>query len=294
MDPPEYWSLDESLSQGWATIPVDAETLTKLQRLFVVTMPSELGKGRDAQKYHRSYKDLEVVCGWRLEHLSQWQKYAAERNDIRLNMEQLVRQNIKAAQWKSKLEDASQDMPGTLFSEIGERYLLHGTHPSRLLDILHQGFSDKLASLKGMFGAGNYFAEDPEKIDQYTQPDQGYESPGLEELHSRIYRAGGNSHPGEDVFYCFIVRAACGACLVSEGLDSTRLIDHNTGAKVFLANDRRELCRIPEASPSLSYHTLLVELAKRPTPTGVVRFREIVLFEGNRVYPEWLIAYRRK
>ena len=28
------------------------------------------------------------------------------------------------------------------------------------------GFSDKLASLSGIFGAGSYFAEDPEKIDQ--------------------------------------------------------------------------------------------------------------------------------
>ena len=29
------------------------------------------------------------------------------------------------------------------------------------------GFSDKLASLSGVFGAGSYFAEDPEKIDQH-------------------------------------------------------------------------------------------------------------------------------
>ena len=33
---------------------------------------------------------------------------------------------------------------------MGERFLLHGTSPLHVLDILHNGFSDKLASLKGM------------------------------------------------------------------------------------------------------------------------------------------------
>lgn len=56
---------------------------------------------------------------------------------------------------------ARRKMPGNLYSEVGERYLLHGTSPDHLEDILRQGFSEKLASLKGLFGAGNYFAEAP-------------------------------------------------------------------------------------------------------------------------------------
>ena len=139
-------------------------------------------------------------------------------------------------------QTACRKMPGHLYSEVGERYLLHGTSPNHLLDILEHGFSEKLASLKGLFGAGNYFAEAPaswpitlidfmilwdvgqpgkclemsgigglscnshmvdsgsgwniiswppaclrlgheakEKIDQYTRPDEGLETPGLEE-----------------------------------------------------------------------------------------------------------------
>lgn len=35
-----------------------------------------------------------------------------------------------------------------------------------------------------------------EKIDQYTREDAGYETPGLEALHSRLYRPGGHKHPG--------------------------------------------------------------------------------------------------
>lgn len=41
-----------------------------------------------------------------------------------------------------------------------------------------------------MFGAGCYFAEDPEKIDQYVRPDPHHNAPGLEELHSRLYTDG--------------------------------------------------------------------------------------------------------
>ena len=40
---------------------------------------------------------------------------------------------------------------GTLRRSVpGEKHLLHGTSPEHLLDILDQGFNDKLASLKGM------------------------------------------------------------------------------------------------------------------------------------------------
>ncbi|CAE7244256.1 TNKS2 [Symbiodinium sp. CCMP2456] len=274
-------------------MPLDSDTLDRVKQLFVVTMPQELGKGRDAQKYGRSYQNLEVTCAWRLEYPSQWLKYAAERNSVNMNMQQLRRQAIPLQTWTSKLEEASKNMPGTLHAEVGERFLLHGTNPARILDILHQSFSDKLASLNGMFGAGSYVAEDPEKIDQYTTPDPGFEVPGLEELHSRLYRAGGNAHPGEDTFYCFLVRAVCGACQVVEGLDKDRLRDADSGTEVFLTPDRRVLSHIPHASPSLSYHTLVVNVAKHKVPAGVYRFREVVLFDGNRIYPEYLLAYRR-
>ena len=44
----------------------------------------------------------------------------------------------------------------------------------------------------------------------------------------------------------------------------------------------------PDASPTFSYHTLVVNLG-----AAVLRFREFISFSGNRIYPEYLIAYRR-
>ncbi|CAK9006731.1 unnamed protein product [Durusdinium trenchii] len=196
---PSYWSGTgdlEALDQGWAAEPVSEKTFEALKKLFVVTQPEQLGKGRDCKDYGRKYSNLQLHCAWQIEHPSLWEKYNAERNDVLRNMKKLERNSIETPSWKSKLDENSPALPDELCTAIGEKHLLHGTSPKHLLDILDQGFNDKLASSKGMFGAGAYFAEDPEKIDQYTREDPGYMTPGLEPLHSRLYRPGGHKHPG--------------------------------------------------------------------------------------------------
>ena len=51
---------------------------------------------------------------------------------------------------------------------------------------------------------------------------------------------------------------------------------------------QRELVDVPSSSPAVPFHSLLVELGVK-----VARFREIVVFDGARVYPEYLLAYSR-
>ena len=50
----------------------------------------------------------------------------------------------------------------------------------------------------------------------------------------------------------------------------------------------RELAAIPGVAPPTSYHSLVAELGK-----DIVRYREFVLFHGDYVCPEYLIAYHR-
>jgi len=58
---------------------------------------------------------------------------------------------------------------------------------------------------------------------------------------------------------------------------------------VFDANTERELVCIPGFSAQgLRYQSLLVE-----TGESILRFREFVLFHGNYVYPEYVVAYKR-
>ena len=44
---------------------------------------------------------------------------------------------------------ASRNLPEQLREDVGERFFLHGTSPEKVLEILHEGFSEKLASLDG-------------------------------------------------------------------------------------------------------------------------------------------------
>ena len=50
----------------------------------------------------------------------------------------------------------------------------------------------------------------------------------------------------------------------------------------------RELADVPHVSPSMFHHSLIAELG-----SSIGRFREFVLFHGEYVYPEYLIAYQR-
>ena len=49
----------------------------------------------------------------------------------------------------------------------------------------------------------------------------------------------------------------------------------------------RELAHIPNVSPPMNYHSLIVERDRG------LRHREFILFHGEYVYPEYLLAYRR-
>jgi len=59
-------------------------------------------------------------------------------------------------------------LDGNLVSEINEYYLLHGTKPDLIPNIIHDGLDFRLASDKPMFGKGVYFAESSTKADQYA------------------------------------------------------------------------------------------------------------------------------
>jgi hypothetical protein len=45
---------------------------------------------------------------------------------------------------------------------------------------------------------------------------------------------------------------------------------------------------VPGCEPPLHYHSLLAELGG-----SIHRYREFVVFHGDHVYPEYVVAYRR-
>ena len=145
-----------------------------------------------------------------------------------------------------------------------------------------------------MFGEGVYFADDGAKADQYTRAADARIHVGddpLAALHKLLYPDG--SLPGASVNYMFLCRVGLG-CIIRTN-DGKTCLDAGvaTDDKLFVPSTkdrRKQLGEIAGCTePKVPYHSLLVELGRK-----IARFREIVVFDGARVYPEYLLAYSRR
>jgi hypothetical protein len=144
-----------------------------------------------------------------------------------------------------------------------------------------------------MFGEGVYLADDGAKADQYTRAAdttiQMGDSP-LAALHTLLYKDG--SLPATGVNYMFLCRVGIGCSIRTKNGKSCLDAGAATGDQLFVPskkNRRKQLGEIAGCTePKVPYHTLLAELGDK-----IARFREVVVFDGARVYPEYLLAYSR-
>ena len=87
------------------------------------------------------------------------------------------------------------------------------------------------------------------------------------------------------VYYLLLCRVLLGA--VARTQDGATCLDGGGGA-CFATAQNRELAVVPRSSPAVHFHSLLAETGGR-----VQRHREFIVFHGNYVYPEYLLAYHR-
>lgn len=268
--------------QGWALRTLDNSMLAILSEMFNVAHPHWLGQGRDVGQYSRDYKALRVLCAWQVIAPERRTTFEMQRATMIKDCVRAERHHVLIPAVKSKLNAIGCALPEAL--KANEGWYLHGTKPETVLPILSGGLSERMCN--GQFGKGVYLAEDPEKADQYATPDPKYCAPGLEGLHKRLFReSSGVRHPGEDLFYSFVVRAAAGLPLRT--LDGKRDLDRPSN-DVFATEDQRELAEVPGVSPPLRFHSLVVELGGK-----IRRFREFVHFSSARFNVEYLVVYRR-
>lgn len=136
----------------------------------------------------------------------------------------------------------------------------------------------------GLFGEGSYLAEDAGKNDQYVTSDRHY---GQEkQLHECLFREGVR-HPEEKIYYIFICRVVLG--YFASTSDGEHVLGGSRGERVFAGSGKRELSTIPGLSPPVHYHALVVE-----TGGKITRYREFIQYHDARIYPEYLIAYKRR
>lgn len=134
-------------------------------------------------------------------------------------------------------------------------------------------------------------AADIGKNDQYTYDTSGRNDRAYNdhpELHAKLY-SDSHRHPDRrndgilgNVYYVLVCRAALGSFIVSR--DGQTTLD---GEKLFPFTER-ERRPITGVSPPVHHHALIGE-----TGGQVDRYREFVVFHGDSLYPEYLLAYHR-
>lgn len=283
MAPPEYWTLqaqviDCASPQPWIVVPASEGEREALR--FGMFPGGTLG-GRD-QRTRLDYKGFNLVQAWRLQHRGLWGKYAMERENIRTFEVPLLQQSgvaVPPVDVRREYRAMMDKLPGSLDDTINEVYLSHGSKPESVLAILSGGLNERFSG--GLFGNGTYLAEDVAKNDQYCTYDECHGA--HPELHRILFDGPGIKHHG-NLLYVFFCRVVLG-CRVRTADGRTDL--DRPGASVW-SSEKRELASVHGSSTPLLHHSLLVE-----TGGKVARFREFVVFHGDRLYPEYLCAYKR-
>jgi len=285
---PQHWSTPPQCipSQGCSLVDLtdDADLFQKLERCLSATAdPSWLGCDRDSSE-RGMYSALKLAAAWRIEHPTCCQRYRAAVAEVAEDGRR-IRATKCAVKFRPAWQDATSALPPALDVANNEALLVHGTLSTWILTILADGFNERL-SYRGLPGRGSYLAEDPGKADQYTDEDREYAGPEapLHELHKRLYRQG-RPHPSS-VRYMLICRVVLGHAIRSR--DGFTSLDHRGDFGVYGNDEERELAEIPGVSPRARFHAWVVE-----SGGTVERCQEVVQFHADRIFPEYLLAYRR-
>uniref|UniRef100_A0A7S1WGW2 PARP catalytic domain-containing protein n=1 Tax=Alexandrium catenella TaxID=2925 RepID=A0A7S1WGW2_ALECA len=192
--PPNPWS-----DSFFREVDVTDKLRVPVQRLFdLTTRPDLMGLGMDGA--WATHKGLRVLKVTRIENGRLWSRYVRNRENMK-SVDKLLRymgtegrmaaesalKIVEEAHAERMTDRAVKSFIDSLGMDKGrnERLLFHGSpsegsknaagevlFPSRECSptyaIEHSGFDDRLGTLKGMYGAGTYFADMASKADQYA------------------------------------------------------------------------------------------------------------------------------
>ena len=265
----------------------DGPTWRALTQFLRTSDPSQLGKGRDVTRGYGEYNSLRLASAWRIEHPRARDRYEAAQKTVLQDMKLLDKRG------KHKLGETPKGLPvataaaASQFSaaaDVSESFLLHGTNTAALLSVLKNGLNERYSgsNVGTAFGDGVYLAEDVAKTDQYGAADVAFDESS--ELHRRLY--GDSNRHQSSVFYVLVCRALLGypARTQQMGKAATHI---ETGERLFPIGFR-ELAEIPNVTPPTNYHSLIAERGH-----VILRHREFIIFHGEYVCPEYLLAYHR-
>eukprot|EP00756_Hemistasia_phaeocysticola_P016717 Hpha_TRINITY_DN15495_c2_g2::TRINITY_DN15495_c2_g2_i1::g.173840::m.173840 len=205
-----------------------------------------------------------IRWAWSIQDRTQWRKYAASRAQ--------VREQLGTSPPDPEVMVSLGNLPGELELGVNERWLLHGTGTEAVDSIIREGFNERFARDRGIYGAGNYFAEDAEKCYHYARAAQA-------PLGLRLKLGLGD----EAVRFVFVSRCVLGWFVRVRWVDN-QLVSEDGGPVFAPGSGRRELAVNPSLRPH-RFHSILA-------PFGKSKHREFVVYDGTQAYPEYLVALR--
>lgn len=246
--------------------PMDGEERKAIEQLISVTwMQKFVGHGRDGRGL--SHSNIKVVKVERLEHPELWEKYSAQRERtfvlLELNkqrgftpIEKLPGSSgpVKTTNTLKRCKALCRDVYPV---EVNEHYLFHGTKPEYLNQIVDSGLDIRISSDNAMLGRGVYASESPTKADQYTD--------------DKTQRKSGNKT-------MILLRMLLGEPFLNNAANPTKY------KRPPCMKCHKDVC-LGHCSGAKRYDSVIDDSQRN--------FREFVIYESDRCYPEYFITYQR-
>jgi len=222
---------------------------------------------------------LEITHIDRVENYVCWKRYAFHRQSIRNKYSQIELKNFKCSQYMQQYKMLTPLLDVT----SNEYYLFHGTNEKILELLVKDGFDERVSNVGGMFGAGVYFAENSSKSNQYipcpTCGGGAYFTPACS-----------CSNPSPDTIYKILI------CRVTLG-DSHICTQYD--AATYKGNDPSKPCRrapVKAKGGSEVFDSIMAEKigVGSPAANTNLKFREVIVYDRNLIYGEYIVSYKRR
>jgi len=254
---PTYWLSKVSL-KDWGLdefykLPVKTTLLEKMQTEFInrTCTPKWIGIGKDSHKL-KHINGFILKRAERIEHGRLWKRYKDRLEEI------LLDPNVSYV--KILTENAELNEMFGLKPSFNECYLFHGTSKAIVDLILHQGFTEKVGSLKGMFGSGVYFSENSSKSDEYAKEDEN------------------------GFCYMFLSRVCLGKPYIAKSENEVKELS---------TKQLRRAPFLPGLDPTKLTSLANCVIGDAGDQCYLKRYREFVVYDGAQCYPEFLLTYQR-
>lgn len=161
-----------------------------------------------------------------------------------------------------------------LDAATNEYWLFHGTAAGNVKILLQKGYDPRVCSVDGMFGGGFYFAENATKSNSYIP------CPGCGQNAAFSPKPCKCKNQESLEFDMIVYRACLGDVHVALEYD----------AKTYKGTARAPVRRAPQKADGFgeTYDCVLGERGAN------LYNREVVMYQGNQAYPEFVIKYKRR